>query len=50
MIINTEIPHVTKPGTNLLLELGFDPAAGADGWQVDVAKRLRVLGPRFPAR
>ena len=25
MTIDTEIRHVTKPGTNLFLELGFDP-------------------------
>ena len=26
MTIDTEIRHVTKPGTNLFLELGFSPA------------------------
>lgn len=26
MKIDTEISHVTKPGANLFLELGFDPA------------------------
>ena len=34
MKIDTEIRHVTKPGTNLFLELSFTP---------DEAKRLQAL-------
>ena len=33
MTVDTEIRHVTKPGENLFLELGFTP---------DEAKRLRL--------
>lgn len=33
MIVDTKIRHVTKPGANLFLELGFTP---------DEAKRLRA--------
>ena len=29
MMINTKIQHVTKPGANLFLELGFEPAEAA---------------------
>jgi len=29
MTIDTKIQHVTKPGTNLFLELGFEPAEAA---------------------
>jgi predicted XRE-type DNA-binding protein len=29
MTIDTEIRHVTKPGANLFLELGFEPAEAA---------------------
>jgi len=37
MKIDTEIRHVTKPGANLFLELGFTP---------DEAKRLRAASRR----
>jgi hypothetical protein len=29
MTIDTKIRHITKPGANLFLELGFDPADAA---------------------
>ena len=46
MKIDTEIRHVTKPGANLFLELGFSPAEArrlqaASRKQIDDTKRLK---------
>jgi predicted XRE-type DNA-binding protein len=40
MAIDTEIRHITKPGTNLFLELGFD-AAEAARFQAESQQRIR---------
>jgi predicted XRE-type DNA-binding protein len=47
MKIDTEIRHVTKPGANLFLELGFSPAEAkrlhaASRKQINDTKRLKV--------
>jgi predicted XRE-type DNA-binding protein len=39
MTINTKIQHVTKPGANLFLELGFEPAE-ATRLQAESQKRI----------
>ena len=46
MKIDTEIRHVTKPGANLFLELGFSPTEAkrlhaASRKQINVTKRLK---------
>ena len=46
MKIDTEIRHVTKPGANLFLELGFSPAEAkrlhtASRKQINDSKRLK---------
>jgi predicted XRE-type DNA-binding protein len=46
MKIDTQIRHVTKPGANLFLELGFSPAEAkrlhaASRKQIDDTKRLK---------
>ncbi len=37
--IDTKIRHVTKPGANLFLELGFDPVE-AERYQAESQKRI----------
>lgn len=39
MTIDTEIRHITKPGANLFLELGFD-AAEAAHFQAESQQRI----------
>ena len=40
MKIDTEIRHVTKPGANLFLELGFSPA---EAKRLHAASRKRII-------
>ncbi len=42
MKIDTEIRHVTKPGANLFLELGFP--AEANVWRLRLANRSMTPG------
>ena len=44
MTIDTEIRHVTKPGTNLFLELGF---SAADAKKLDAASRTQINDTRL---
>ncbi len=51
MKIDTKVRHVTKPGANLFLELGFPPdeakrLQAASRKQVDDASRLKRQKPR----
>ena len=43
MKIDTEIRHVTKPGANLFLELGFAPDA-AKRYKLHLTSRSMTLG------
>lgn len=44
MTIDTEIRHVTKPGANLFLELGFAPA---EARRLQVASRQQINDTRL---
>ena len=44
MTIDTEIRHVTKPGANLFLELGFSPA---EAEKLHAASRKRINDTRL---
>jgi predicted XRE-type DNA-binding protein len=44
MTIDTEIRHVTKPGTNLFLELGFAPA---EARRLQAASRRQINDTRL---
>ena len=44
MTIDTEIRHVTKPGTNLFLELGFSPA---EARRLHAASRKQINDTRL---
>jgi len=43
MAIDTEIRHITKPGANVFLELGFDAAEAA---RFQAESQQRISSPR----
>jgi hypothetical protein len=42
--IDTEVRHITKPGTNLFLELGFD---ATDAAHFHAESQQRISAPRL---